>query len=217
MKEILSVHSTNLQTELRFYEAFFYLYNMSFEKDYNDLLIYARAVLSKIRISADPHDIVNEAFVIHHDSGEEYNRAKVLKIISRLCNAELDHLLAGLSKTKLPNDSCCKGCNELKPIGLFYIFTSYKNHNIPNVSTLCKECHKYSIRKKRIKKVRRPGKGINVLWREANKRYQAKQKENLTDVYIKGILKASGKPFTQSDIIKKRKELLQKRTIKIAA
>lgn len=61
------------------------------------------------------------------------------------------------------------------------------------------------------KKEARP---IKELWREANKRYQQKQKENLTDTYIKSILAnkyKSTKDIPQKAINKKRAELIDKR------
>lgn len=58
----------------------------------------------------------------------------------------------------------------------------------------------------RKNKIARP---IHDLWNEANKRYQQKQKEELTDIYIKGLLGKRDK--TPENIAAKRQEILQKR------
>lgn len=61
---------------------------------------------------------------------------------------------------------------------------------------------------KDIKETARP---IKELWKEATKRYQAKQRENLTDTYIKSLLKRFGE-ITLEMIIEKRKQLQEKKT-----
>lgn len=53
---------------------------------------------------------------------------------------------------------------------------------------------------------------LKQLRRMASKRYQEKQKQNLTDQYIKHLLKMGGKDFSPPSIEKKRLQLLSKRT-----
>ena len=57
----------------------------------------------------------------------------------------------------------------------------------------------------------KPKKQINELWKKANKKYQQKQKEELTDIYIKSLLKSKNKNPTSIDILNKRKEIVNKR------
>lgn len=63
---------------------------------------------------------------------------------------------------------------------------------------------------KRIASLKKP---IHELWKKANKKYQAKQKDNLTDQYIKHLLKCGRKDFSPAAIEKKREELMAKRRL----
>ena len=60
---------------------------------------------------------------------------------------------------------------------------------------------------KRIK-----AKPITELWRKANKKYVQKQKENLTDVYIKSLLKNRKELITSQMILRKREQILMQKT-----
>ena len=50
---------------------------------------------------------------------------------------------------------------------------------------------------------------MRQLWKKANKKYAQKQKDGLTDIYIKSLLR--GKEITPKTIEAKRQELIAKK------
>jgi len=67
-----------------------------------------------------------------------------------------------------------------------------------------------------IEEKKKNAKPIHELWRNANKKYSQKQKENLTDVYIKSLLTRKAKNPTKEMIDAKRQEILNLRKCAIA-
>lgn len=130
--------------------------------------------------------------------------------------------------------NACNKCHEVKQVNEFRLI---KFNGYDYLSQICKTCeqkrhnewveknreiwNKYMVLRSRAsgainrieynKKMSLQKKSIHELWKKANRKYQAKQKELLTDVYVRGILKASKKPFTPKAIAAKRKELFEKR------
>lgn len=72
-------------------------------------------------------------------------------------------------------------------------------------------------RKEYDKQRKEKAKPLRILQAEASKRYQQKQREILSDKYIRHLLQCAKKPFTPDAIIEKRKLVEEKRRSKAKA
>jgi hypothetical protein len=146
------------------------------------------------------------------------------------------------AKRQIKGDKCCTICNNAYPVGYFKVYKFAGHISISNYCKDCERernnlwyrnwlsipenrarWNTYVNNRRRQrgqlsreeynKRRRAKAKPIHELWKNANKKYQERQKENLTDVYIRGILKAGRKSFSPEAIIKKRDQLIEKRRL----
>lgn len=280
---------------------------MTFEKDYDSLIQFAKNHIYQKRLRADPEDLVNEAFIKYIDSGKQYNFIAIQKIIVGESFKELNHERVNVSDTYKGTkitDCYCKKCNESNPISGFYLRNSdsilepmsyckictidkYKKYYYENKIDCLNRSKKYKeqnavrirlkkklyyinnkplkslkikftkikLKRRRFKRVsifnyippnpikikqtdeerrikwnaymrkRNGGKPreeylrdkkekatpIKELWKKANKKYMDKQKQNLTDIYIKTLLRHKVKNPSADMIDNKRIELINKK------
>lgn len=132
-------------------------------------------------------------------------------------------------KEKLPKPVLVeKECNKCKKLLLIESFqVVHRRPGYDYIYPTCKKCinvsknkwykknkkkwNKYVTNRRNKDKPAKVEKSIQTLWREANRRYQAKQKEKLSDVYISGLLKGSSIIPTPQLIEEKRMQLIEKR------
>ena len=213
-----------------------------FELYYKDLLAYAEKVVKQKDLMADPAELVNNAYLKFFDSGEDFDLVTVRKYIYHFHFEEITLKLreravgwrvspSGNSvyskkQVRITGDFVCTVCKEVKPANAFYL-QRFKGFNY-----LLKQCKKCNIkrnvewfrknkdrwneymRKRRPAKGRPAAKPIHDLWKKANKIYIEKQKEMLTDVYVKSLLVHKIKNPTKEQIEEKRQELFAKRRMK---
>ncbi len=276
---------------------------MSFETDYEDLIVFAQMVIGNKKLRVDPIDLVNDAYIKYSESGKDYLKSDILRLISSGSWKEFSHEIAHVSEEWMLSDkitsSYCKGCKEDKPIAGFYL---KNDKSVLSPLGLCKECYikkqkifynnnkelclemsrkwkaenkerirlkkkeyhlknrvlkprlkkpvkEKIIREPKIKKEKKvkpvkikripqtaeekrikwnaymakrrrqagiqtweeyrkfkPKQDIKGLWKKANKKYITKQRELLTDVYIKSLLKKEDRKNPLM-IINKRQEI----------
>jgi len=205
-----------------------------FEQYYQDFIGFATSLIRKHDVLTTPEDVVNDAYILFVESGEEFSEKVVKNLIYKLVFDEHKHHKTEYSFTSEPKttesrpsgDKQCLCCHEVKNVNEFRV-RSIGSRMF--TTSICKKCiHKYQnewFRSNKLKwnsymKMWREKKGlfknkkaqpIHDLWKKANKIYQQKQKDNLTDVYIRGLLKSGKKDFSPTAIEKKREELLLKR------
>lgn len=211
---------------------------MNIQNDYSELLGYAgKAIHYKKLIDCDPAELVNNAFIAFFESGEEYFIQNIKKSIDKYAwqkaieqksTKEYIDDFAPKSKRSFhcynSLERTCKKCKEQKPSMCFRLMSIGQYKHSCNI---CKDCmNKATVewfkdnskrwadymnqwREKKGKKKNKVARPIHELWNEANARYNQKQKELLTDVYIKKLLR--GKEITPQTIEAKRSELLAKR------
>lgn len=173
---------------------------MSFEKDYQDLLKKAQIIVSDCNYNLLPEDLINEVFIQMHDSGIKYEKAlfivKMRTYFSKEKTMMQNHHTDVDYKEKFQLIQCEK-CKEEKDSSQ-YNFIRYME-GVYKRDKMCRQCRRPSNKK-----------SVNTYWQ--------KQKENLTDTYIKSLL-TNGKPnqkilrslITKDQIEAKRLELLTKR------
>jgi hypothetical protein len=210
-----------------------------FELYHKELIDYAKSIVSKKQLSVPPEELVNEAFIKFFDRGKEFSFNEAKRLISGSGWAEFEHEISRHSKfnerfssKELRNTDwiVCKRCKEDKPPASYYLKTHTKTGR-KFLAYICSECsikeriEWFRNNKKRWaaymkawkdrtypKKEKRQPRPIHDLWKEANRRYMAKQKEELTDVYIRLLLSnKKHHPITPEKIEAKRQELLMKR------
>lgn len=205
---------------------------MTFEQDYAKLLLFANNNAKAKKLRCTGLDLLTEAYIKLYDSKKQYSLKEFKNLIIKESFNEQDYQIANdnteFKRTQILSSSYCISCDSHKPISAFTLsrFLSPKS--------LCKKCYRKKYKKAfaRAKKnwmnknrenwntymrnrrapflKNKKPKPIKQLWREANRRYQTKQKENLTDVYIKSLLHNDKSPVA---IANKRNELLQKRLL----
>lgn len=213
-----------------------------FEQYYKELLAYAEKLVESKQLMADPKELVNEAYLKFFESGEQFDLIAVKKYINAFHYDEIalkmrdkamgwrrtssGNFAYSKKQVEIKGDFCCTICKEVKPVNAFSLKRFY------GFNYLCKQCkscrNKMTVawfRKNKEKwnaymrsrhiPIKKPAKPIHDLWKKANKKYQAKQKENLTDVYIKSIIRHKIKNPTPQQIEAKRQELFAKRRMKI--
>lgn len=211
---------------------------MNFESDYSNLLSYAESLVIGRGLNVDPSEIVNDAYLKLFDSGLPYNIQEAKRFIKGSAfglkkeyerSISFDETYRQKGATISSIDMTCTCCKEVKPSAAFRTI-NHKNGNVYFYSH-CRACegerckrwvnqyrdkwnkyvNEWKKKKGIIKKEKKMPQPIHDLWKAANKRYQEKQKEQLTDVYIRGLLKGSGKNITPETIELKRKQLIEKR------
>lgn len=210
---------------------------MKFEDDYSNLVTIAGVFCVKNQLSIQPEELVNEAYLRFFETGEEYSLPLVQKFIysegireknrpRQIRIRDVGNILRTDANVPKLADLNCRVCKEALPISLFK--KHYKINGLPSYCNICLSCNNKQriewqkknkemwneyMKKWRIVKrtevKKKKGRPIHELWNEANARYNAKQKELLTDVYIKKLLRNVEK--TPENIQAKREELLKKR------
>jgi hypothetical protein len=202
-----------------------------FEQYYDELVNYAGAIVRNNNLMCEPQDLVNDAYIKFYESGEEFSKEKIKKYISNSFHAEKDHdritnIFSNNVTKKLTTsreEKCCIKCHEVKPANAFRLQVFAGGKYI--LGNICKKCQimkhakwfaenkeKWNayMRSRRPKKIKKPQE-IHEQWKKANKKYIAKQKEQLTDVYVRSLLKSKIKSPTPQQIEEKRQQLLAKR------
>ena len=124
------------------------------------------------------------------------------------------------------DDKCCDRCKEVKPALMFQILKP-KNQR-PYQSNICRKCELEKIKlyqktpKGKAKNLRNFQKWVSKNrdnWNSYNRERSKKEKELLTDSYIKKLLRAKYgkgyKVYDQETIINYRNKVLQKRKLSI--
>ncbi len=217
---------------------------MSFENDYKELLKFASNILREKGIyHSESAELVNEAYIKWFDeSNNTPYDIKAIKGLIRTCGWSQKAIESQNQDNTFLKEYPCKRCKESLPASAFYIQHDLKN-NIKSVSTYCLKCrielriiwqkenkemwnaymiewrknHNGTLTRKEWleKKAQERGEDhLQKLWNRANKKYQSKQREQLTDAYIRTIL--TNKNMRRCDITRemiemKRTELIEKR------
>jgi len=224
-----------------------------FEQYYSELVQFSTAIVFKRKLSIDPIDLVNEAYINFFDSGEEFDLPKVKTFISNHGYKERDYQN---SKQNFGDKFCskishyhradrvCNICNGLKTVGEYRVFkhiqgsiyiANYcftcerKKHNIQFRAWLREgdnrdrwNAYMRNWQRKRsktglsreewMKRRTANRKPIAELVRKAMKKYEAKNKENLTDAYIRKLIRHK-RDLSPAAIEAKRQQLMAKRRL----
>lgn len=201
---------------------------MSFEKDYNKLVKYAKEVIGRERSALQPDDLINEAYLIFHSKGKEYVFSEFTKAMR---NYLLDEKRLNINvsvedfkrqKSYNEQDIVCKKCKgEPQPASCFQLRT--KGNGYIYRENTCNTC-----RNKRVKEWISKNKGNHLAavkkWNAANPikvkqmiAERSKQEvQGLTDNYIKKILRILHMSITEENIKNKRENILKKREKKVS-
>jgi hypothetical protein len=71
---------------------------MSFEADYEDLVIFAQMAIYERKLRLDPSDLVNDAYLKFIESGKPYLKVDILRIIKSGMWQEFSHERAHISE-----------------------------------------------------------------------------------------------------------------------
>lgn len=205
-----------------------------FEVYYSEFLAFAKAQIYKndrgnIFIA---EDVLNDAYIKFFESGLEFSEDLIKGYILTAIHKHNDQLsrrsLFGdaFKKTdrQIKGDFTCNKCKGTKSVGEFrYI----KYEGFSYLEKTCAKCkdkmrtewarankerwnayvrERYWESKNFVKKAPKP---IHDLWKKANHKYIAKQKEQLTDVYVRSLLPKDKR--TPKFIEAKRQEIIAKR------
>lgn len=213
---------------------FLYYMKNDFQKDYWELTKYARAIIAKFKSTLTPDDLINSAYVDWFDSNAPYSIDTFRKIMFNSIKTDIEYHQAnvsieaiGLKSKEIETDYCCIKCNEIKPSSQFVLFI--KSRNIKVTYRKCRDCrlqyykdYNYSYYPK--KKNNRDYKDlrnkhsknyIDKIRPQHNKNvvnYNLKQKEILSDIYIKTLLRAERTPqeITPQRIREKRQKVIDR-------
>lgn len=202
-----------------------------FEAHYADAIKYTKTICKHKKIVSHPEEFVNDAFLVFFDSGKEFDYTQFKKLIFDAVMKERGREAAqtsftGYSIKKGIRQFYCISCCDCLPENAFRIVTY--SHGYSRISSNCKQCEnknrlkwfrnnkerwaKYmrDWRSKKFgEKPPRQAQEIQVLWRKANHKYIEKQREILSDVYVRSLLKKDQR--TPENIERKRQELLERR------
>ena len=202
--------SKNLMPRFLFMES-------SFEKDYNEILRFAKRRVLDLRLSIEAEDLVNEAYLQLHNTPYSFEGFK--KQISNEGLKEKHNTPQniqwgdrGMKHISFTGDRCCRTCKEIKPVSEFYLITTKENNKYLRGS--CKKCNNkkvtqyiksvgYKYSKKYYQKIKNKAAKKNDNkkrmreWRESNRdkwnRYvkerYIKEKNDLSDKYIVTLLR----------------------------
>lgn len=217
---------------------------MTFEYDYKNLLRFADSVLREYGVfHSDAAELVNEAYIKWFEGfvNKPYN-IKDIKTLIRSNGWKQRAIENNNTDNTFHGEYACKRCQESLPANAFGIIHD-KINDIRNIRTYCLKCSselKCIWQKENKERWNAYVKGWRVthngtltrtdwlakkssersedhlqgLWRKANRKYQNKQKEQLTDSYIKTILTNATTrrcDITSEMIQNKRTQLIQKR------
>lgn len=178
-----------------------YFYFMNFQTDYPQLLKKAKSILSECNYNLSPEDLINEVYLRMYDKGKEYDIA-LFTVMMRNYFTQEKSIIINNHQSSINKEIfelvVCDKCKKEKPQTEYNKILIVKG--IYTKDKTCKEC-------------RKPNNRIAV------KSYWQKQKDGLTDTYIKSLL-TNGKPnqkylrslITKEQIEQKRIELLNKKS-----
>lgn len=198
---------------------------MSFEKDYNKLLTYARNRVNYRKLDVEPEELINEAYIKQVESGKPYDFSEIKRLIGNegiisqhKSNVTIRWGIGESGSISFRAENTCRVCKDVKPASAFRIVTE-KNGNKYQWNR-CIECdNKYSSLwkkteagklyvknqyKKRVKKhggrLNNPEKNKKAFkkfvdnnrskWNEYLRNRDGVGREQLTDVYIRKVLRS---------------------------
>jgi hypothetical protein len=165
---------------------------MGFESDYNNLVSFCKVLLKSNSFTLLPEDLVNDAYIKFIESKKDYSFETVTRIIKKSFYGEL---FESQNQDPTERERFCRKCNDTKPIAAFTFYWSERRKK-QIVSEYCLEC---------INDNRK----VNGY----DKKYKKLQSENLTDVYIKDVIRRHFKgEITQQMIEEKRTKISIKRS-----
>lgn len=206
---------------------------MSFERDYNELLSFAKGRIQLMNFKLDERDIVSSVFI--EMSGKEYSiesaKKLVFKEIRNHVNIDSQYLAENVTKINSYNDTqkTCPMCNQVLPNILFYRYCAKATHKYV-YSTYCKKCSS-EISKEYYKQNRDRGLLFRKQYRNktkdpaslkytlakiknsnADKAYSNKIMKDMTTGYIKTVIRRHFKgEITDGMILKKKEDLIKRR------
>lgn len=173
----------------------------TFEEFYDKLVRYARFEITNKGLNIDSEDLVNDTYIKIIESGLDFDLSTAKKLISGQSYKCREHAKTETSFSSKPSsfkdlsgDKQCKCCNKVKHISEFPV---WRKQAYVLAMPKCKECMKPVFARS---------------WRKTNKKYKEKNIDNITDVYVKHLLKLRGKPCKEDDIQRKKLELTLRRS-----
>lgn len=205
---------------------------MSFERDYKDLMAYAKLKVDFGKLQIFPEDLINDAYVNLY--GQPYSVQLFRKEISNLSIKEKNnhtHIDQTYSVPEIKGDTTCVTCKQVKSANEFkvqikydgrrYLYTEcieYVNRKLMERYEGHKDTPEYKSRNKKnfknfVDKDRKK-------WNASQKIRDKKERMNLADNYIKKILRS--KKHTTEYILEhpelisqEREKIFQKRVAKL--
>lgn len=206
-----------------------------FEIYYSELLNFATSLVVKRKLPIEPEDLINDAYIKFFELGEPFSLSLIRRITTSAAFKELENKYAKNSYDeayvkiayKDLSHQTCINCKEAKPQNHFR-FRKEKGFNY--IRGICLECEAKKKQewfeenrdkwndymrgyrqRTQPKQNKRQAQPIHDLWKKANHTYIEKQRETLSDVYIRSLLR--GKSITPETIERKRLELMAKRNV----
>lgn len=177
---------------------------MSFDKDYFEILKYAKTLKNKHNSDVEVEELVSETYV-RLFGNEDYvysfdSFKKELYAFLFQDKREAKPLELGTKwgkQAEFKQDVCCDRCKEVKPASMFGINKIKGQHPyLKNICLKC-ECEKiklfYKTPKGKATRLRNFKKYVDnnrAEWNRYNRERDKVAKENLTDVYIRKLLRA---------------------------
>lgn len=162
---------------------------MGFESDYKKLLSLAKVRAYNLQIGAE--ELISQAYINLCEKEYDFDRFK--KEIVNLSHIEkngganivsLDTDIKRHAKFDFVGDMCCRKCHEVKHISEFYI--EVKKGGKRFIRSSCKSCIYEKQNKGNFKKFVNNNRD---KWNEYNRNRSKVEKENLTDAYIRKLLR----------------------------
>ena len=158
---------------------------MSFENDYSHLVNYSKALLKSGNFNIEAEDLINDAYLYFVENNIQYSIESVKHHIKKSFYGEVYEKSV---QDPLDRDRFCKKCNDTKPISAFTFYWSSR-HKKQIVSEYCAECIT-----------------TNRKFKGYDYKYKKRQRELLTDVYIKDVIRRNFKGVITQEMIEQRRE-----------
>lgn len=187
-----------------------------FSQQYNSLLAYAGAIIKNRGLTIDASDLVNDAYIKFVESGRQYNRDEIKRLIVIASDTQKVHQTIYKDSTAprkasgITGQLVCNKCKQPKQVNEFH--TSFEK-GVQRLRKVCKEC----INKQKKERGRRSYSPYvsTAASRKYNLARQLESIKKLDDTYIKSRLKASRIDITPDAINQKRIEIQNKRRNKL--
>jgi hypothetical protein len=173
------------------------------ETYYNKILVFARSYINGQRLNVAAEDAISEAFITCPDPNDfDLFKTHIVRSVLNLGRSNINYIQIGHSAPKDEKTKVCENCHNELPA---YYFNKAK---VPpfHLWAICKKCQ-YEKWKEWAKDV--DPNHMRNLWNKANKKYQSRpeikeehnaamryyvsvQRQNLTDQYIKTLLRGRG-------------------------